>query len=216
MPCAKLKGALPDGTIAKEADIIGGNLQISKNDKIEYIYVKATEVRCSYQLSYTSLDMPLNNAKLSQPYELRLSKGQTKQFIHYHANPVSLKIVKLVASGALHAHILPLNDRKMTLKDALKTSINKYPIIDTEPKEHVVKKDDPNFCSNCFYLVVFEAPEQFDGEVVFLRNGDAIPLATNHFLQQWLLPNSEFEEEEYLYYSQTNFNLTVEIISGAV
>ena len=122
----------------------------------------------------------------------------------------------MVENGALHAHILPLNDRKMSLKDALQTSINKYPIIDSSPKEHIVKKDDPNFCDNCFYLVVFEAPERFDGEVIFLRSGDAIPLATNHFLQQWLLPNSEFQEEQYLYYSQNSFNLTVEAISGVV
>lgn len=189
MPCAILQGALPDGSIAKEADIVGGNLQITSSDKIEYIYVKGAKAKCAYQLSYINLDMPLHNAKLSQPYEMQLNADETKKFIYYHANPVSFKIVKLISAGSLKAFIFPMN-RTTTLKQALEIPYSSYPIIDGDPKEHVVEQDDPKFCYNCYYLVVFISPDNFEGEVIFLRNGDSIPLATNHILKQWLLPES--------------------------
>ena len=73
-PCATLSAALPNGTIFKSADIIGGSLQLNQEDQVEYIYVKGTESTCSYQITYLSLEMPLNNAKLSQPYDLVLTE----------------------------------------------------------------------------------------------------------------------------------------------
>ena len=63
-------------------------------------------------------------------------------------------------------------------------------MADYSPKEHVIKKEDSRFCYNCYYLVVFACPDHYEGEVIFLRNGDSIPLATDHILKRWLLPNS--------------------------
>ena len=60
------------------------------------------------------------------------------------------------------------------------------------------------------------APARFVGEIVFLRASDPIPLSTNHALKEWLLPNSEWEKETYIYYSVSDFDLTFEVITGKV
>jgi hypothetical protein len=70
--CATLAAALPNGTIIRFANVVGNNLQVRKEDNVELIYVQGTNFICSYQISYISLDMPLKNAKLSQPYDLKL------------------------------------------------------------------------------------------------------------------------------------------------
>ena len=51
----------------------------------------------------------------------------------------------------------------ITLKNALEMNINDYPIKDSDPKEHIVKKDDKDFCFDCYYLVVFVCPDHFEG-----------------------------------------------------
>ena len=215
-PCAKLSGALLNGSTVKWENIVGGNLQMAVKDQVEFIYVKGIGSGCSYQISYISLDMPLNNAKLSQPYELQLEAGQSKKFIYYHANPTAFKIVKLEGAGKLTVHILNMSDPKMTLKEALLINPESYPLMEGEEGEHRVSQDDPHFCFDCFYLVVVSTATSFEGEVIFLRINDPIPLTPKYILKQRLQPDLELAVENYIYYSQTDFELTFQIISGSI
>jgi hypothetical protein len=156
--------------------------------------VQGISASCSFQISYISLDTPLSNAKLSQPYELVLEQGEAKTFIYYHANSIPFKVVKMVGAGQLEAYILPMSTPELTLKDALHKNYKDYPIKDTDAREHIVDTADPSFCFDCFYIVVVTAPSTFTGEVIFLRSKDPIPLTANYMLKQWLLPKSEFKE----------------------
>jgi len=85
---------------------------------------------CSFQISYISLELPINNAKLSQPYELKLDTKEVQKYLYYHANPVSFKIVKLIGAGTLDVYIFPMKDQKATLKEVLSSDLQSYPIVD--------------------------------------------------------------------------------------
>ena len=80
-------------------------------------------------------------------------------------------------------YIYPLKDQKIALKDVLKMDIESYPIVDKDQREYIVKEYAPEFCYDCFYLVVVSTETTFDGEIIFLRNKDPIPLTTNHILK---------------------------------
>jgi hypothetical protein len=54
------------------------------------------------------------------------------------------------------------------------------------------------------------------GLVLFLRIIDPIPLVTSHILTEWLKPESEFENEDYIFYSLTTFDITFNVLSGKV
>lgn len=81
---------------------------MKREEGVEYIYVKGRLPHCSFQVSYTSLNNPIYNVKLSQPYEIDLSEGEIKKYVYYHANLVSFKVVKQVGAGKLTIGMIPI------------------------------------------------------------------------------------------------------------
>jgi hypothetical protein len=55
---------------------------------------------------------------------------------------------------------------------------------------------------------------RFTGQVVFLRLYDPVPLSTNHVFKERLVPLTPLGVENYIYYSLTSFNITLNMLSG--